>query len=382
MRRRILYVQFGDPAFYPPIEHSSGILADRGWNVVLLGTDAFGDQKLKLPSHPRIRAKNLSLARAGGVYGGLYIFFFLWALFWTCSWRPEWIYVSDPLALPTSWLIRKLTGVRMIYHEHDAPNAQSVRSRFMRMVLACREILGREVELCIVPQHERLVDFLKATGRMLPTLCVWNCPRLEEVECNNNSKPGSELIIWYHGSINVSRVPPELVVAASRFHGAVRLRLAGYETAGSAGYVEKLINVAAKNGTPGIIEFLGSIPYRKDLLKAASKADVALSLMPKTSENINMRHMVGASNKPFDCMASGLPLLVSDLSEWTSTFVEPCYALACDPTDVDSIETQLRWYLDHPVERREMGRRCADKIRHGWNYDTVFKDVLTTLECC
>ena len=379
MRRRILYVQFGDPAFYPPIEHSSGILADRGWDVVLLGTDAFGDQKLKLPSHPRIRAKNLSLARAGGVYGVLYILFFLWAIFWTFTWRPEWIYVSDPLSLPASWLIRKLTGVRMIYHEHDAPDTQSVRSRFMRIVLACRKMLGREIELCIIPQRERLVEFLKTTGRVLPTLCVWNCPSLDEVECDSYEQ-GSDLVIWYHGSINGSRVPPELVVAASRLYGAVRLRLAGYETAGSVGYVEKLVNLAAKNGTPGIIEFLGSIPHRKDLLKTASKASVGLSLMPKASENINARHMVGASNKPFDYMASGLPLLVSDLPEWTSTFVDLGYALACDSTDVDSIEAQLRWYLDHPVERREMGRRCVDKIRQGWNYETVFRDVLTTLE--
>ena len=201
-----------------------------------------------------------------------------------------------------------------------------------------------EVELCVIPQHERLVDFLKTTGRVLPTICAWNCPRVDEVEYNN-SEQGGELVIGYHGSINSSRVPPELIVAASRFYGAVRLRLAGYETAGSAGYVEKLINVAAKNGTPAIIEFLGSIPHRKDLLKTASKADVGLSLMPKASENINMRHMVGASNKPFDCMASGLPLLVTDLPEWTSTFVEPGYALACDSTDVDLIEAQLRWYL-------------------------------------
>jgi glycosyltransferase involved in cell wall biosynthesis len=379
MRRRILYVHFGDPAFYPPIEHSSGILADRGWNVVLLGTNAFGAEKLKLPSHPRIRVRTLSLARAGGMHGALYVVFAFRALLWTWIWRPEWIYVSDPLALPASWLIRKLTKARMIYHEHDAPNSRSGRSRFMRMVLACRKVLGREVELCVVPQHERLVDFLKVTGRVLPTICAWNCPRLDEAE-GNNSEQVHELIIWYHGSINSARVPPELVVAASRFQGAVRLRIAGYETAGSVGYVDNLMNVAAKNGAPKLIEFLGSIPHRKDLLKIASKADVGLSLMPKTSEDINMRHMVGASNKPFDCMASGLPLLVTDLPEWTQTFVKPRYARACDPADVGSIEAELRWYLDHPEERREMGRRCADKIRQAWNYDAAFAEVITTLE--
>jgi glycosyltransferase involved in cell wall biosynthesis len=102
--------------------------------------------------------------------------------------------------------------------------------------------------------------------------------------------------------------------------------------------------------------------------------------MPKHTDDINLRHMVGASNKAFDYMACGLPLLVSDLPEWVSTFVEPGYALACDPDDPDSIESALRWYCDHPVKRRDMGRRCQDKIRRSWNYETMFADVLVELE--
>jgi glycosyltransferase involved in cell wall biosynthesis len=79
-------------------------------------------------------------------------------------------------------------------------------------------------------------------------------------------------------------------------------------------------------------------------------------------------------------MACGLPLLVSDLPDWVSTFVEPGYARACDPNDVDSIEAELRWYLDHPDERREMGRRCREQIRKAWNYETTFASVIATLE--
>jgi len=90
--------------------------------------------------------------------------------------------------------------------------------------------------------------------------------------------------------------------------------------------------------------------------------------------------MVGASNKPFDYMACGLPLLVSDLPDWTSTFVEPGYGRACDSADAESIEAQLRWYLDHPDEREIMGRRCAEKIDRAWNYDAVFSGVVSALE--
>lgn len=158
------------------------------------------------------------------------------------------------------------------------------------------------------------------------------------------------------------------------------MRVAGYETLGNTGYRRKLAAAAAKNGASGIIEFLGAIPRRSELLRSASKAHLGIALVPKRSDDINLQHMVGASNKPFDYMACGLPLLVSDLPEWTETFVKPGYARACDPEDTDLIEAALRWYLAHPNESNEMGRRGCAKVRRDWNYDTLFSPILRELE--
>ena len=54
----------------------------------------------------------------------------------------------------------------------------------------------------------------------------------------------------------------------------------------------------------------------------AARAHVGLALMPLNSNDLNMRHMTGASNKPFDYMAAGLALLVSDLPDWRQMFVD------------------------------------------------------------
>ncbi len=158
------------------------------------------------------------------------------------------------------------------------------------------------------------------------------------------------------------------------------MQVAGYEVLESIGYIRELSTLAAKHGLAELFEPLGYIPLRRELLGAASKADIGIALMPNKSEDFNLQCMLGASNKPFDYMACGLPLLVTDLPEWVTTFVEPGYARACDPDDPDSIESALRWYLDHPEERREMGRNGQNKIREAWNYETMFADVLTRLE--
>jgi spore maturation protein CgeB len=126
------------------------------------------------------------------------------------------------------------------------------------------------------------------------------------------------------------------------------------------------------------IEYLGMVP-RADLLAEAARAHIGLSLMPFKSDDVNINHMAGASNKPFDYMAAGLALLVSDLPDWTRMFVEPGFGLACDPADVDSIWSVLSWFLDHPEERRAMAGRARDKIKTEWNYDTQFRNVLESL---
>jgi glycosyltransferase involved in cell wall biosynthesis len=101
--------------------------------------------------------------------------------------------------------------------------------------------------------------------------------------------------------------------------------------------------------------------------------------MPLDSGDLNLSHMVGASNKPFDYMAARLALLVSDLPDWKTMFVDPGFGLACDPTDANSISAALTWFLDHPEERRAMTIAARHKIEGDWNYDTLFLPVLTTL---
>ena len=102
--------------------------------------------------------------------------------------------------------------------------------------------------------------------------------------------------------------------------------------------------------------------------------------MPMHPDSINMKYMAGASNKPFDYLAAGLPLLVSDLPPWREMYVDPGYGLACDPRDADSVAESLRFYAEQPDERRRMGEQGRQRILREWNYEEQFAPVQHTIE--
>jgi hypothetical protein len=184
--RRILYLQYGDPAGYPPLEHSSQILAERGWDVVLLGTVIAegGSLKLRLSPHPRISVKTIGSRSLSRWQILRYVHFTVLSLYWILRWRPAWIYASDPMTLPALRFIRNFTPASIIYHEHDSPNPDWARSRFRRLALRCREIIGQEAELCVLPQQQRLLEFVHSTDRKKKRFAygiVREQPRFEQI---------------------------------------------------------------------------------------------------------------------------------------------------------------------------------------------------------
>jgi glycosyltransferase involved in cell wall biosynthesis len=370
-----VYVQYTNPAGYPPLEHSSRLLAERGWHVLFLGTGAWGADTFRFPPHPNVSVRQLAFCPAGWRQKLHYLAFCAWVVAWVVWWRPRYVYASDYLAAPLALLLSYLPGLRVIYHEHDTPPCAGA-SRFARLCLAARARLTRRAELSVLPGRERAATFRREVAPGREVLCVWNCPTRDEVVPPRSPRGGEELVLFYHGSIVPPQLPETVLHALARLPAAVRLRVAGYETAGHRGYVDRLRALAGQLGVADRVEWLGSAPTRAQLLGWCATADVGLALFPRESH----QPMAGASNKPFDYLACGLALVVSDLPDWKALFVEPGYALACDPEDPDAIAAALRQFLEQPARARALGEAGRQRIRSEWNYETQFTPVLDLLE--
>lgn len=368
---RVIYLQFTNPGGYPPLEHSSAILAEAGAEVLVLGTTAEGTKRMGWPERAGVTVEIMP-KREGGIGQKLdYLRFALNAVRAVRRLRPDWLYVSDSLVAPIALLLRRWFGTRIVYHEHDEPFAPDASS-LTRATLRARNRLARVVEAVVVPNAERADRLRRSSGRRDPVLVVWNCPRRSEVRTNTAPISGPMRLI-YQGSIARVRLPPALVEVLARVPD-VELVVVGYEVAGSRGYLEGLRREAAHHGVADRLHIMGSIS-RSSLLETTAGCHVGLSFMPAHSDNPNEATMVGSSNKAFEYLACGLALLVSDVAEWRETFVSAGVARACDPEDVDSLESSVRWYAAHRRELAEAGRAGQARIQRDWNYESQFAPV-------
>jgi glycosyltransferase involved in cell wall biosynthesis len=373
--RRVLFVQATEPAAYPPLIRGSSLMAEAGWKVTFLSAPVVG-MPLMLNPHPRIAVYAIP-ARPSHVMGkAAYARYIASAAAFAIRVRPHVVYASDPLGAAPGLLAARLSGAHLVYHEHDSPAPGALQPRVARL----RTAAARAARLVIFPNAERAriagaeLGFAPSRLRI-----VWNMPRRAELRPLVRISEPPPLIVYYHGSITPQRFPEAAVEAVRHFEGRVRLRIAGYEAPGARGYISRLAALGhAPSGEP-LVEYMGPIPQLGDLLEQAAHAHVGLALMPRTTDDVNMRHMTGASNKAFDYMASGLALLVSDLVDWRRMFVAPGLARACDPADAHSLIAALDWFLDHPEERRTMAERGRPKIEAEWNYDIAFAPVMAEL---
>ncbi len=373
----IAYIAYTNPACYPPLQHSSRMFANTGMKVLFLGTGSGGQSNsFEFPYHENITVKRWNFCKPGWKQKVHYAAFCLWSSF-TAWWSgAKWVYASDTFACPAALIAQSVFGIKIVYHEHDSPNTSSIKKSFFeKCQLFFRKILGRSAEIVVFPNETRAKLFREDTERTAPIEIVWNVPSLEEIELCKNIKPVNP-VLFYHGSLNDKRLPVSVLDSLMLLDSRVELVFAGYTAGLSYNYGEWYLSEAKKRGLENRVKYLGPIVDRMCLLMECCKATIGLAFMPEHSDDVNMRHMTGASNKPFDYLACGLNLIVSDLPDWIDFYVKPGFAVSCDPESEVSITKAVCQIF---VERSENGlinTKARNCLFLEWNYEKQFENVL------
>lgn len=375
---RILYVQYTNPAAYPNLAQGATQLADAGADVLFLGVDSDAVRAFTLAPHPRIACELFEADPKGWALKWHFVRFTAWIVTRALDYKPDYVYASDIMAAPAGWLLSTLLGVPLIYHEHDRFDPAGA-SLFMRACLAARRRAGHAAVVNVFPSEGRRAHFCADTG-VAPDRClvVWNCPSARFIRSEPPPARPQGLRVLFYGSINPLRVPPSVVQALAKTPDVV-LRVIGFESGDSIGYSGRLRRDADALGVGDRLELLGPISRHAELFLQADGCDVGHACLPTRSDDANMQTMAGASNKAFEFLARGLPLVVSPLPDWEAMFVAPGYAVTCEVENADSLAAAWQWYLADPARRQSMGERGRQRVQAEWNHERQFTPVRALL---
>lgn len=378
-QRQVVYVQYTNPTGYPPIEHSAAILRTDGWQVALLGIHAEGESDT-FQFDPSSEFE-IKLLRRWGDKRFLKLHFCVFVLW---SWatvflrRPNLVWLSDRTSCPVGALLALTTSIPMIYQEHDGP--PNDENRMSKALNFTRALVSARSRFCIFPNSARAEAVRAEIPETGQFLTVMNCASLSEInKIQGKPRPTGRLRLYYHGSLVPARLPLTILSALHQLSDTFELSIVGFETIGNIGYITHFLEQAAAFGLQSRVHFEGALTPREALLRRCSQNDVGLALLPLNTNDPNERTMAGATNKIFDYLACGLPVLVPRLPDQVELFVNNGVAVACDPGEPDSIATALDWFSKHPDERRAMGERGRTRVLDDWNYERQFRPVLDAI---
>jgi len=87
-------------------------------------------------------------------------------------------------------------------------------------------------------------------------------------------------------------------------------------------------------------------------------------------------HMQVRSNRLFEYLAAGLPVVASDLPAWRAIVSELDCGVLVNPLDPQSIANGIMWLLDHPAEAERMGERGRRAVLERFNWQEESQGLL------
>jgi glycosyltransferase involved in cell wall biosynthesis len=379
-------VVVGDPHQLPPTLNAAHVFHRRGWQVDLLGIRWSGRTSTADDYPEGVRFRIHREARLGLAFNLDYAAFAGWACGLARRERYPWVYAYDLHAAPLGAAMALLAGGRWIYHNHDlsVPEEMSRSQRWLglkRMEVAA----AKRAAAVVFPQAGRARIFATQARLARPPLVAFNCPPLEWPTVAD--PPAPQLmsfrsrfprLVIYQGGLNLDRGLGALVESMPHWPSDAALVLVG-----DPRLSRDVPEIRRRIGELGVGErvlWLGAIPYRA-LPRVTRLGSLGVLLTPPgRGSNINLEQFAGASNKVFEYMACGLPVLVPESPGFFELIEQPGFGEICRGYQAIVLGRQIARLLDDEAARAEMSRRALEAFRSTYHYERQLEPVLALVE--
>lgn len=231
------------------------------------------------------------------------------ALLWhMIRYRPHLVHAHDVNTLPTAWLAARFSQARLVYDAHEISTSREGYESFRRLVGLVEKVLMPKVDGSITTTDARAKYFARAYGVARPTV-LQNRPRLTHCEASNRIREELGLtapwpIIIYQGGLQQGRGLEKLIKTAQEVQNAYFVLIGGGRL------TQSLIQLREELGLQQRVHFIPTVAL-SELPKYTASADIGVQPI----ENTCLNHYTTDSNKLFEYLIAGLPVVATDFPE-------------------------------------------------------------------
>jgi glycosyltransferase involved in cell wall biosynthesis len=121
-------------------------------------------------------------------------------------------------------------------------------------------------------------------------------------------------------------------------------------------------------------EYLGVKPWA-DVMEHLRHADIGLVCF-----HPEPNHLFPRSNKLFEYMSVGLPVIASNFPQWKAIVEGSNCGLTVNPLDPGEIAQAIEYLIRHPDEARKMGENGRKAVLEKYNWEKEGKELLRVYE--
>ncbi|WEK29770.1 MAG: glycosyltransferase family 4 protein [Candidatus Pseudomonas phytovorans] len=218
------------------------------------------------------------------------------------------VHAHDVNTLPTAWLAAKLGKSHLVYDAHEISTSREGYNSFRRLVALIEKWLMPKADGTITTTDARAKFFARAYQVKRPTV-LQNRPRFIASEATNRIRDELDLdqpwpIILYQGGLQQGRGLEKLIQAASLVPNAYFVFIGGGRL------TQALIQLSRDSGLQDRIYFIPTVSLA-DLPSYTASADIGVQPI----ENTCLNHYTTDSNKLFEYLTAGLPVVATNFPE-------------------------------------------------------------------
>lgn len=285
-----------------------------------------------------------------------------WGLFWRMAcMRADIIHAHDVNTLPTAWLAAKCSGAKLVYDAHEISTSREGYAGFRQLVAVVEQWLMPRAVGAITTTQARAKFFARAYGVPRPVV-LQNRPRLQAVTPSTRIRDELALkqpwpIIVYQGGVQQGRGLERLARVAADVPDAYFVFIGGGRLEHSLRTIVDMLGLNER------VHFIPTVPLA-ELPSYTASADIGVQPI----ENTCLNHYTTDSNKLFEYVQAGLPVVASDLPEIRQVVRSHDLGLLVPPGDSAALISALRAMVSQ-VEKRDYHAAQSRSAAHVLNWE-------------